>query len=388
MDGKLKLAVIVSILALLLFTGNDKKANSLSGISKRKSRRLFYISDGKVIPRSQVDSARRMARSGYGKVYAVWAFNADEAREYIRQGKAETVSGLGETPQWKYHEYSQWARNYAEELTIPELEKELKFLEKEQVKNTESHLKAIKKSTSMQSNSQHRAQAGNVVTRNYEHRQAIKDAIEIHKYYPEKSKGGQMSIKDRILKAKELGRKAFYEGKKGTPFLDKELTHLYEGLQVGQGIEISKAWTKAWDQANLSQPIPEKRKTLPEQTSFTERSQMTLFGGLGDSGIFYSKKPPFSDKPISAVRLTNGYVYYDDSAKIHLDLINNLGINPEDVEDGGFIVNGKYVEGSANSRGVGVQARARKAIQEKRLKRSQMTPFGNIKPFMYRSRNI
>jgi hypothetical protein len=94
MDGKVKLAIIVSILALVLFTGKDK-AKSLSGLSKRRARRLFYISNGKVIPRSQVDSARRMARSGYGKVFAVWAYNADEAREYIRQGKAETVSGLG-----------------------------------------------------------------------------------------------------------------------------------------------------------------------------------------------------------------------------------------------------------------------------------------------------
>jgi hypothetical protein len=93
MDGKVKLAIIVSILALVLFTGKDK-AKSLSGLSKRRARRLFYISGGKVIPRSQVDSARRMARSGYGKVFAVWAFSADEAREYIRQGKAETVSGL------------------------------------------------------------------------------------------------------------------------------------------------------------------------------------------------------------------------------------------------------------------------------------------------------
>lgn len=93
MDNKLKIALIVSVLTLLLFTGG-KKINSLSGLSKRRSRRLFYISNGKVIPKAEVNTAKRMTRTGYGKVYAVWAFNADEAREYIRQGKAETVSGL------------------------------------------------------------------------------------------------------------------------------------------------------------------------------------------------------------------------------------------------------------------------------------------------------
>ena len=189
----------LAIAGLLLFLPEHEKSQRISGLRKTRSRKLFYISNGKVIPRSEIDTAKRMTRAGYGKVYAVWAYNANEARDYIQQGKAEILSGLDED-----------------------------------------------------------------------------------------------------------------------------------------------------------------------------------YNGLGDSGIFYSKKPPISDKPISAVRLTNGYIYYDDSAKIHLDLINNLGINPEDVADGGFIVNGKYVEGSAGSRGIGIQARAKKAIQNKRAMRSQMMMFGGL----------
>jgi hypothetical protein len=295
MDGKLKLAVIVSVLALLLFTGNDKKVNSLSGISKRRARRLFYISGGKVIPRSQVDSAKRMTRQGYGKVYAVWAFNADEAREYIRQGKAETVSGLGETPQWKYDEYSNFSRLYARDNTIPELEKELYKLEKEQVKNSESRFKSLEKAGSMR-----HAQAGNVVRGNYERRQAIKDAIEIHKYYPEKAKGGQKQklIPESRGQMTLFGVDTFKKGDR------VELKTRYGDVPVGKEGTLTKVWTDPntgtqWGRVfygknrsgqRLQQSYPlsvfrnlSRSKSLPEQTSFTERSQMTLFG-LGKLG--------------------------------------------------------------------------------------------------------
>ena len=81
--------------------------------------------------------------------------------------------GQADLPQWKYSEYSNWSRLYAKDNTIPELERELNKLEKEQAKNIESHLRAVSKSTSMQSQSQRRAQARNVVTGNYERRRAI-----------------------------------------------------------------------------------------------------------------------------------------------------------------------------------------------------------------------
>jgi len=82
------------VLVAIFWKKEGKGQGSMSGLTRRRSRRLFYIANGKVIPQSQVDTAKRMTRQGYGKVFAVWAYNADEAREYIRQGKAETVSGL------------------------------------------------------------------------------------------------------------------------------------------------------------------------------------------------------------------------------------------------------------------------------------------------------
>ncbi len=95
MEGKYwSLLGLCGIVALLCM--GDKKANSMSGIKKRRSRRLYYIYDGKSITKEQVDEAKRLAKAGYGALFATWAYSADEAREYIRRGKAERVGGLGD----------------------------------------------------------------------------------------------------------------------------------------------------------------------------------------------------------------------------------------------------------------------------------------------------
>ena len=49
-------------------------------------------------------------------------------------------------------------------------------------------MRTFEKSTSMQSNSQRRAQAGNLVAGLGERKMALENALEIHKYYPEKCK--------------------------------------------------------------------------------------------------------------------------------------------------------------------------------------------------------
>lgn len=92
-------------------------------------------------------------------------------------------------PKWKYEEYSDWARMLAKTTTVEDLQKKLGKLQGEQVRNAASRLSAIDKTTSMQSNSQARAQTGNVVRGNYEERNAIINALEIHKHYPQKAKG-------------------------------------------------------------------------------------------------------------------------------------------------------------------------------------------------------
>lgn len=90
--------------------------------------------------------------------------------------------------EWKYEEYSQIARLLARTKTKEEIIKEIKQINKELEKATKSHLRAIKQSTSMQSNSQRRAQAGNLVAGLGERKMALENALEIHKYYPEKCK--------------------------------------------------------------------------------------------------------------------------------------------------------------------------------------------------------
>ena len=89
---------------------------------------------------------------------------------------------------WKYEEYSQFARLLARTKTKEEIIKEIKQINKELEKATKSHLRAIKQSTSMQSNSQRRAQAGNLVAGLGERKMALENALEIYKYYPEKCK--------------------------------------------------------------------------------------------------------------------------------------------------------------------------------------------------------
>jgi len=87
---------LLGFLGIIAFFESDKNI-SMSGVKQRRSKRLYFISNDRTIPHDQVDTAKRMARAGYGKIHAVWAYSADEARELIRQGKAETLGGLGET---------------------------------------------------------------------------------------------------------------------------------------------------------------------------------------------------------------------------------------------------------------------------------------------------
>jgi len=83
--------LLIIIGALLLLP--EQKSNELSGIRKRRSRRLFYLLNGRVIPRAQVSNAKAMAAAGHGSLYAVWAWSAEEARKDIKGGRAERYTG-------------------------------------------------------------------------------------------------------------------------------------------------------------------------------------------------------------------------------------------------------------------------------------------------------
>ena len=55
----------------------------------------------------------------------------------------------------------------------------------------------------------------------------------------------------KVAAAQILGQQAFVNGKPRIPALDSQLLKLLEGTQVGEGIPISSAWLKGWDDANL-----------------------------------------------------------------------------------------------------------------------------------------
>lgn len=93
-------------------------------------------------------------------------------------------------PDWLYEEYSQWPRTIAANYTKAEIEREINKCDSARGALGRSHLNAVNKTTSMSSNSQRRAQSGNVFRGNWEKMQAHIRALEIYEFYPEKTKEG------------------------------------------------------------------------------------------------------------------------------------------------------------------------------------------------------
>ena len=105
METNKKLFWLLIIGGALLFLA-EPKTKELSGTPRRsakreRGRRLFYLLNGRVIPRAQVSSAKAMAKVGHGSLYAVWAWSAEEARQMIKEGRAERYIGqLGSLKQY------------------------------------------------------------------------------------------------------------------------------------------------------------------------------------------------------------------------------------------------------------------------------------------------
>lgn len=76
-------------------------------------------------------------------------------------------------------DYSDWAHMLAKNQTEAQLKKEISRLEKKQIAHGRAHLRAIEKTTSMQGNSQSRAQSKNLLVGNYERITAHRHALEL-----------------------------------------------------------------------------------------------------------------------------------------------------------------------------------------------------------------
>jgi len=64
-----------------------------------------------------------------------------------------------------------------------------------------------------------------------------------------------MTKSEKIKTATKLGLRAFENGIKCAPILDKDLMKLLVNNKVGEGILIMKAWVRSWTEANLNQVI-------------------------------------------------------------------------------------------------------------------------------------
>ena len=84
--------------------------------------------------------------------------------------------------------YTEYMKQLAKNYTAEELEKMYYKAKGDAKRGSLTHLRAIEKTHSMTSNSQARAQAGNVVKAASEQATAIIGAIEIHYLFPEMGK--------------------------------------------------------------------------------------------------------------------------------------------------------------------------------------------------------
>lgn len=58
----------------------------------------------------------------------------------------------------------------------------------------------------------------------------------------------------KVERAAELGARAHREGKRAVPALDQDLLALLQGNEIGVGLPVLEAWTRAWHAANAAAP--------------------------------------------------------------------------------------------------------------------------------------
>ena len=110
----------------------------------------------------------------------------------------------------------------------------------------------------------------------------------------------------------------------------------------------------------------EVKKGKVEPWEMTKKEWIEL-KPLPEKGLFVpGQQIPITGRPVSAIKLDNGQVYYDTAATIHSQVVLNLDLPAERIESGGFVTGGKYVEMSAN-----VPEIKRKAIAQKQVEHEE-----------------
>lgn len=331
--------LVTGIITAFLFS-SDRNIN-LSGSElpkRRKTKRLFYMQNNKTVPQDQINEGKKMARSGHGCLHAVWAYNADEARELIRQGQAESICNLNlgyDKPVSKRFQKSQKnAFTYYpiyENSDLDNLATTIQNLESAKLKKLHSYLKNQGIELELANRQQLTAQLANI-TRNKNIAEEIqyivtesssaidkyaeKPTYEMtsHEFYDTNTRfKGLHSIlgklADKIMDIEHKGRQRRFDTVLQHP--DKEnynLVNEYNNhMKFLQGeirkIELTnhknivkKAIQQGYQvPAKVLTEYPDlKKKIMPEQVSFTEPSQMTLFGSIIDPDQPYMKSSPIS----------------------------------------------------------------------------------------------
>lgn len=118
------------------------------------------------------------------------AYRSEDEKEYAYD--AHRLKLLEDDKPTNTHDYNTWYSAYSKHLAITHSDSELfeMFVDiDEQLSSaTATHLRAIEKSHSIQGNSQHRAQAGNVVRGLSQEKSSVVSAREIHKLFPQYTK--------------------------------------------------------------------------------------------------------------------------------------------------------------------------------------------------------
>lgn len=75
-----------------------------------------------------------------------------------------------------------------------------------------------------------------------------------------------------------------------------------------------------------------------------------------------------SEDTVTALELLDGTIIADPDGGLptHADLMTKLGVDPAEILDGGFVVDGVYRQSSSHARGAGERARARQRAMARR----------------------
>jgi len=148
------------------------------------------------------DGSRQVSGAHPAEGNAEYAYNAERMRIIYPC----TTGAIVEIIDYETR-YSEYSKSLAKNYSKSELEKSIAKIETEMPRATSAHLRAIEKTSSMQSNSQHRAKSRQVVDGLADEKRSLLAALEICELFPEHAQDGygtQRSTASRLPSRSDL----------------------------------------------------------------------------------------------------------------------------------------------------------------------------------------